>query len=275
MSNALRNEDAPLIGLNLDDLYRTPVPPPPAVGVGKALAAKVAMSILGSVVVGTVMNLPHLKTFIKWTCHIILMVLGRPDMPESRKLETLVIKARHGLEKQGIVIPAGEPDDEAGNPRQTLRQKLVTKVTAKAGEAVVHKAKEAAEDVKEQVTEKVEEKVTEVKEKVTEIKDTAKAGVKKVVDKLDDVAHRLPDEGGGIKGRMAARFAPPTPPPPQKYGLSPRQKAIKARRLAKFERDGNDVNAAIQATGAQAVANDNAAITARNAEYQRLSRGVR
>ncbi len=37
MSNALRNEDTPLIGLNLDDLYRTPIPPPPAVGVGKAL----------------------------------------------------------------------------------------------------------------------------------------------------------------------------------------------------------------------------------------------
>jgi hypothetical protein len=240
-------------GINLDDVYRPAAEAKQSigVGVGKVLMGRLGLSILGSIVVGTFMNLPYLKTFVRWTCHIILVVLGRPEMPEQHKIDNIVAKAKEAVEK------VHRPND-GPSFKEKVAEKIKETVASEAAAPVKQVAEKARTTVKV-----AQEKVTE---KVTEVKDTAKTEAKKVVDKLDNLrASNAPSPG--MTPATAANLPRQLPgmPPPPKYGPSPRQRARKAAGIARAQRDMAVLNAEIAAGTSKAIAED-AAARARQAQ---------
>lgn len=247
----------------LDDLYKPATQPkkPLIVTIGKILMGRLGVSIVGSIIVGTLMNLPYLKTFVRWTCHILLMVLGRPDMPEQHKLENLVAKAKEAVHSVH--------DPSKPSLKEKVTEKIKEAVASEAAAPVKHAASKARESVKV-----AQEKVTE---KVTEVKETAKTEAKNVVDKLDNLRSSSNAPPGNalpgnpqLPGNLAIRQQIQQP----KYGPSLRQRAKKSAGRARAQRDGAALNAEIAAGMHKAEAANAAAEAARAADMRAAVNGM-
>jgi len=147
------------------------------------LMGRILFGCFCSMLVSVVMNLPYLKMMILWTCQAILLVFGRPDVPEpaKKKFDEIVAKGRE-IAERAETHKEKHPVAPLRELKERLESKVKEEVEAKATHAADAPAKEAAAKVKEKVEEKVSAASGAVKQEA-----------RKVGEKIDGIAGSLAD----------------------------------------------------------------------------------
>jgi hypothetical protein len=224
MSNFSLNTDG---DMNLSELYGSTrkEEPPWYRRLGGGLMSRLGISILASLIVGTMMNLPYIKMAVLWTCSIILAIFGNPDGPAPVK-EKLAVLLDQGQAVAKEAVPSPGLEASRAGPLDRVRE-VAEKAEEKAKEKVV---KSAVAPIREAA----EEKVEEVKEQVAETGRAVKEGAEEIASRINPIGSL----GFGGPGPFVARepAAPMTPEQLKELEAERSRQAVLERRRARESR---------------------------------------